>query len=350
MCTFDGAHYLAEQLASLAAQTRPPDELIVCDDCSSDESARVVQRFAASAPFPVHLHVNSTNIGTVKNFEQAIGRCRGDYIALCDQDDVWLPEKLARVEAEFRKAPQAGLIFSDAEVVDETLRPTGVTLWQKLGISPRETERLRTGKAVDELLPGSIVTGATAVFRSSFKNLILPIPDDLPVIHDAWMAMLIAAVSEVLPVEEPLIKYRQHASQQVGPLERRGPKQLGFNRAAMHDSLTRKNAYTELISVAQALRQRLLEHRSEFDSRIVIAGLEARISHLEARSTLPTARLRRIGPVLRELVSLRYHRYSKGLASAAKDFFRAAQRHKEASDSDESRDSRVECDQRTGRI
>ena len=325
MCTFNGQRYLQEQLDSIAGQTRLPDELVVCDDHSTDESAQIIERFAANALFPVHLHVNSTNIGTVKNFEQVIGRCRGDYITLCDQDDVWLPEKLARVESEFRKAPQAGLIFSDAEVVDETLQPTGVTLWQKLGIDSREKERLRTGKAVEELLPGSIITGATAVFRASFKSLLLPIPDDLPVIHDAWIAMLIASVSEVHPVSEPLIKYRQHTNQQIGPLERRGPKTLGLNAASVHDSLTRKNAYTELICVAQALRERLSEHRDEFDSRIVIASLEARIGHLEVRSALPTARLRRIGPVLQELVSLRYHRYSKGLASAAKDFFGAAQ-------------------------
>ena len=321
MCTYNSAAFIEEQLASIAGQTRLPDELVVCDDHSADDSAQIIERFAASAPFPVQLHVNATNIGTVKNFARAIGLCSGDFIALSDQDDVWLPEKLARVESEFHKAPRVGMIFSDAEVVDETLQPTSFTLWQRLGISSRELKRLRTAKAVDAFLPGSIVTGATAVFRASFKSLILPIPDDLPVIHDAWIAMLIASVSEVLPVSEPLMKYRQHTNQQIGPLERRGPKPLGFNRASMEDALRRESPYAELVTVAQAVRQRLLEHRSEFDSGNVVAGLEARIRHLQARSSLARTRWLRIGPVVRELVSLRYHRYSKGLASAAKDLF-----------------------------
>lgn len=318
MCTFNGACYLEDQLASIAAQTRPPDELIVCDDCSEDPTVQIVERFAAFASFPVRLHVNTKNLGTVKNFERAIGLSPGDFIALCDQDDVWFPEKLARLETEFLRAPQVGLIFSDAEVVDETLHPPGYTLWQKLGLSPRERRRLRTAKAVDMLLPGSIVTGATAAFRSSFKNLILPIPDNLPVIHDAWIALLIAAVSEILPLSEPLIKYRQHANQQIGPLERRGSKS-----ASKREALQRTNPFAEIISIAQSARQRLLEHRSEFDSRNVVAGLEARISHLQTRLGLPRAQWQRIGPVVRELASLRYHRYSKGLGSAAKDLFRS---------------------------
>ena len=322
MCTFNGARYLQDQLASLAEQTRLPDELILCDDCSEDETVQLVERFTATAPFPVRLHVTARNVGTIKNFERAIGLCSGDFIALCDQDDVWLPEKLAHLEAQFLRAPRVGLIFSDAEVIDETQHPTGDTLWQKLGLNPRERQRLRTAKAVDELLQGSIVTGATAAFRSSFKSLILPIPDDLPVIHDAWIAMLIAAVSEVLPLPERLMKYREHSDQQIGPRERSGPNSAaGFTPAATREALARDNPYREMLTIAQTARLRLVEHSSDLDSRQAVAGLEARIKHLQTRSTLPHARRRRIRPVLRELVSLRYHHYSKGTASAAKDLF-----------------------------
>src|SRR5882762_9087557 len=94
MCTYNGARYLREQLDSIAAQTRPPSELIVCDDNSLDETREIVAGFAASAPFPVRLGVNEQNLGSIRNFERAIKLCEGDLIALSDQDDVWLPEKL----------------------------------------------------------------------------------------------------------------------------------------------------------------------------------------------------------------------------------------------------------------
>src|SRR4051794_15860948 len=95
MCTYNGARFIGAQLASVAAQTRTPDELIVCDDRSTDETVAIVQKFADSAPFRVRLHVNEENLGSTKNFERAVSLCEGDLIALCDQDDVWLPEARA---------------------------------------------------------------------------------------------------------------------------------------------------------------------------------------------------------------------------------------------------------------
>ena len=167
MCTYGGARFVGAQLESIAAQTRPPDELVVCDDRSPDETAAVVERFAQTAPFPVRLHVNERNLGTTKNFERAVALCEGGLIALCDQDDVWLPEKLARLEAEFARRPRAALVFSDAEVADEEARPVGRRLWESVRIGRAELERLREGKGLGDLLSGATVTGATAALRAS---------------------------------------------------------------------------------------------------------------------------------------------------------------------------------------
>jgi glycosyltransferase involved in cell wall biosynthesis len=322
MCTYNGARFVGAQLASIAAQTRRPDELVVCDDRSPDETASVVERFAATAAFPVRLHVNERNLGSTKNFERAVSLCEGDLIALCDQDDVWLPCKLARLEEEFARAPGAGLVFSDAEVVDEDARPTGRRLWESLGFERAERERLRAGKGLGELLAGATVTGATAALCARFRRLVLPIPEDLPLIHDAWIALLVACVAGVMPIEEPLVLYRRHDAQQVGPLRR--SKSIGGLRAVAageaRAAARRANPYGAMLIVARAVRQRLLERRDEgFDAGKSLAELEERIAHLEARRGLPRARLRRAGPVLRELLSLRYHRFSNGVVSAAKD-------------------------------
>lgn len=320
MSTYNGACYLRPQLDSIAAQTHPPDELIVCDDCSTDDSVEIVKTFAATAPFPVDVHVNNRNVGSTKNFERAIGLCSGDIIALCDQDDVWLPAKLGLLLAEFSPTPGVGLVFSDAEVVNEDLSPAGYSLWEKLKLEEPELKRLRDGRGFKSLLQGATVTGATAAFRSCFNPLILPIPDNIAMIHDAWIAVLIAAVSRVVPLPERLIKYRQHYSQQVGVVERKAPDSSSTaSLRAVRGALQRQNPSAEMLAIGRAVQRRLMDVQQQFDSRRVLSGLEANIEHLAARSNLPRSRLKRAQVILRELRSGRYSLYSKGLFSAAKD-------------------------------
>src|SRR5258708_1747298 len=115
LCTYNGARFLREQLESIAAQTHIPAELVACDDASTDDSFSILESFAKSAVFPVRLVRNEIRVGSTKNFEQAIGLCTGEIIALCDQDDVWLPEKLARIGEELARHRDAVMVFSDAE-------------------------------------------------------------------------------------------------------------------------------------------------------------------------------------------------------------------------------------------
>jgi len=319
MSTYNGARFLREQLDSIAAQTHQPYELVVCDDSSEDDSVAILENFAGSVSFPVHIHVNAANIGFLRNFDQAIRKTSGEIIALCDHDDVWLPTKLSRFNETFQAAPEAGLIFSDAEVVNEDLSATGLTLWQKLGIKKSELIDLDRGQGFDSLLSGATVTGATAAFHSRYKDLVLPIPDDLPVIHDAWIAALIAAVGRVIPLPECLIKYRQHSDQQVGALKRKSVPRDQDVIAGAREALRRENPYDDTLAIAAAIRERLLKRGQAFDSTRVMPALEARITHLRIRSDLANDRSRRPGRVVRELLTGRYHRYSKGLRSAAKD-------------------------------
>jgi hypothetical protein len=329
MCTYNGARFIGAQLASVAAQTRAPDELVVCDDRSIDETAAIVRDFAAAAPFRVRLYVNERNLGTTRNFERAVSLCEGDLIALSDQDDEWLPSKLARLEAEFARDPSALAVFSDATIVDEESRPTGRALWESVGVGRDELERLESGRGLGDLMRGSTVTGATMAMRASLRELALPFPTDLPFIHDGWMSLLAACVGGVRPVAEPLVLYRQHGSQQVGP-RARAEVVAGGLRAVVtgetRDALTRENPYDSALAIARAARARLADARTRGvgiakgpRAARSIAELDARITHWDARRTLPRARLRRAAPVLRELLSLRYHRYSNGVASAAKD-------------------------------
>src|SRR4051794_13032642 len=111
MTTFNGERYLREQLDSLSAQDRLPDELVVCDDGSSDGTLEMVRAFAASSPFEVRLVENDERLGVTGNLEKAISLCDGELIALCDQDDVWRSDKLQRLEQMFIAKPRLGLVF-----------------------------------------------------------------------------------------------------------------------------------------------------------------------------------------------------------------------------------------------
>src|SRR5262249_31567365 len=98
MCTYNGAEFLPAQWESILAQSRKPDEIVVCDDGSSDQTRALLEQFASGSAIPVTIQLNQTNLGSVKNFEQAIRLCTGDIIALSDQDDVWRSDKLQSIE------------------------------------------------------------------------------------------------------------------------------------------------------------------------------------------------------------------------------------------------------------
>ena len=314
LCTYNGVANLRSQLASIAEQTRPPDELIICDDGSTDETMRIVEDFAGEAPFSVRPIANETNLGVTKNFEKAIGLCTGDVIALSDQDDVWMPQKLARIESAFEESPGAGLVFSDAECVDSDLQPLGYRLWPSVYIGPRQRRRVRAGGAFDLLLTHNIITGATAAFRSRYREMLLPIHGGW--VHDGWIALLIAAVADVIAIDEPLVKYRQHAAQQIGAREPTLAGQFRHARTMGLEYFTREHG-----NFAAALDR--LRARTEFTPRPgAIEKLAAKERHYRARMRMrQVGRLRRLPLIARELVTGRYFRYSINAKAIPQDLF-----------------------------
>ncbi len=319
MSTYNGALYLADQLASIASQTRLPDEMIVCDDCSTDETRAIIEAFALATPIPVHLHVNEWNLGSTRTFERAISQCTGDIIALCDQDDVWRKDKLQLIERSFFNAPRAGLVFSDAEIVDENLKPLGRRMWAERGLTDKRRKLIGNGRPLDVLVPGWTVTGATMAFRSNYKQLFLPIPADIPMLHDGWIALVIAAASEVTLLDEPLVKYRQHGGQQVGARYTGSEEQQRSSRQTIDAALRRSNSNADLRTILRLLRERLVSREDLFDCRNTFSSIEHYARHIDVRDGLPSGKLRRVPAILQELITWRYHRYSKGFLSAAKD-------------------------------
>ena len=318
MCTYNGADFLPAQLASIAEQTRVPDELIVCDDASTDRTRALLESFASTASFPVSLHFSEQNTGSVKNFERAIGLCTGDVIALSDQDDVWRKDKLELIEQAFQRNAATGMVFSDAEIVDENLNPLQRRIWEAVGFDAHKQKLLRTGRSLDVLINGWTVTGATMAFRSAYVKLALPVPTNIAMIHDGWIALTIAAVTEVAFIEQPLIKYRQHERQQIGvPKPANAPPERGLQ--ALETALRRRYSANDLPQILAVLEERLQAQRNNFDCGRALAFVSDYSLHLDVRANLPRKRLNRVPRILRELLTWRYHEYANGFKSAAKD-------------------------------
>jgi glycosyltransferase involved in cell wall biosynthesis len=327
LCTYNGAKFLFAQLESFLQQTRLPDELVVGDDCSTDETVSILDDFARKAPFPVFLHINEKNLGSTLNFESTISRCTGDLIFLSDQDDVWMPEKLACVEMEFNKNPRAGLVFTNGEIVDENLNPLGHLLWE-VTFDESKRKKVQQGKIIEVLLWQNFVTGATAAFRARLRDDFMPIPNDIPdLIHDGWITLVLASQSEVVPLDEVLVKYRQHSHQQLGLDLNYQSRMKKATRQELYDEslASRRKELIRLSTMMQAIKKypqlQNIGSQTRFHSFLQesVAGLERIIQHYEIRRDLPPNRIKRLLPIAKELFGGRYHSCSKGFLSAAKD-------------------------------
>jgi len=313
MGTYQGAAYLAEQLASIAAQTRLPGELVVSDDGSADDTAAIVRRFAADAPFPVRLEISSQNVGVRENFARAVGLCRGRCIVLADQDDVWMPDRIRILAQALAGDPHAGFAFSDAELVDSARRPLGRRLWESIRFGRHEQRRVARARPFDVLLRHNVVTGATMAFRAEYRDLVLPIPAGW--VHDGWFALLISAVARCVAIPEPLVEYRQHSGQQIGA-----------RRRTLREDYLRVKARTaaDFQAIAEAYaaaRSRLLGSGRALGDGRTIARLDGKIEHFRAKARMRTRRAWRLPLVLRELAACHYLRYSTGWRSLAQDLF-----------------------------
>ncbi len=258
---------------------------------------------------------NARRLGVTKNFEQAIGLCTGDVVLLCDQDDVWHPEKVA-VLLDRLAAGGRRMAFSNAEVVDADLAPAGYRLWDSVWFDAAEQDRVRRGDAVPVLLRHAVAAGSTLAFRAEFKPLLLPIPD-LPHSHDIWVTLLLACVGRIDPVDRDLIRYRLHAANTVG-LRRHGL--LGQVRMARHQVRTGTFAY--LADLCAAAHDRLAPHADRWPvSPAVLDLLRAKVDHSRCRHDMPRPWLRRLGVVGREVRRGNYLKYSYGYKSVLQDLF-----------------------------
>jgi len=312
LCTCNGIRFLPAQLESLAAQTRLPDEIIACDDASSDDTPTLLDAFAGrmqARGVDVRIHRQADNLGVVGNFSDALRRASGEVVFLCDQDDVWHLDKIKRMAAEFATRPDLELLHTDADLIDAQGHPLGQTLFAVLAFTATERASEHHGNAFNVLLRRNTVTGATTAFRAHLIERALPVPEGW--IHDEWLAFCAALHGQVDCLEWASIGYRQHAGNHLG---------IRLNSAWEHlTGKTPRHAYRQHIARRwQALIQSHQQGQIAIDAR-QLEAIRACAAHAQHRSHLSQSLFPRLRAVLAEGLSGRYWHYSSGLRSLVSD-------------------------------
>jgi glycosyltransferase involved in cell wall biosynthesis len=193
LASYQGERFIGEQLDSVLPQLAPEDEVVVSDDVSTDRTFEVIARRGDAR---IRVLANDKRMGYVANFQRAIAGCRGDTVFFCDQDDIWLPNKVEMLDAALRTA---GCAASDAIVVDDRL--------ETLHRSYFELRGARRFSCLSLYLKPSII-GATVACRRDYLETLLPFPAGVP--HDFWLTFNAACDNTLVVLRMPLILYRRH--------------------------------------------------------------------------------------------------------------------------------------------
>ena len=314
LCTCNGEKYLDTQWQSILGQYQQPDEVIICDDRSTDGTVAKLRQFAANAPFSVRIIENKRRLGYNKNFEQALRYCTGDLIFICDQDDCWFPEKISTMARYMTDQPTAQLAFCDAWVTDEQLQGRQNRFWEWIRFDNRAQQRWQAGESMDIMLDGNRVMGCATVIRRPFLATLLPIPESIPgYIYDGWLGLVSAACEVVHFIDQPLQLYRTHTQQQVGIRQEESKE-----RVRLQDRLARHRAkklaplhakQSQLATISQLLSKHVPNNAPG------LSQLHRQLAHFTMRSRLSNDRLRRLLPVLQSLQQGDYRRYSDASAN-----------------------------------
>lgn len=309
MCTFNGAQYLPQQLASIRNQTSLPDELVICDDGSTDDTLAVLSDFAAAAPFPVHIHRNSQRLRFSGNFAKCMSLCSGDIVVLTDQDDEWAPDRITHTRQAFAADPALTFTYSDAPLIDGEGREIGSSIYSNFPIMPADRACFTEGTALLPVIARwGFIYGCTMAFRASHRRLVLPVPETWS--HDEWISLALSAIGPSHR-QPPVTRYRQHSIQSVG---------VGDWTLQGHMRLAKtrdREAYAAEIRHYQLALQAAQVH-TEFQPTLVPV-LEEKLAFLERRQRIRLGGLREFPTMITMVAKKDHWRFGAGLRSVIKD-------------------------------
>ena len=207
MATYNGAEFVSQQIESILQQSYKDFELLICDDCSKDNTVEILKEYEIKDK-RIKAVVNEANLGFKKNFEKLISLCNGDYIAFCDQDDIWTTDHL---EILLNEIKDKDLICGNAELIDKTGNIMNLTTYECLSNFdfPPQNESL-----FKNLLYGNFAQGTAMMITRRIANQIVPIPECV-LYHDWWAASIATLNNGCSYTNKTVLLYRQHGSNQT---------------------------------------------------------------------------------------------------------------------------------------
>lgn len=216
LATYNGAPYLDAQLQSILSQSHTGWRLLIRDDNSTDTTPDIIARFAVAHPGRVEIIQDDKPHGSARvNFAALLDASTADYCMYCDQDDVWLPDKIAATFAAMHQMEDRHgrdmpvMAHCDLRVVDSQLRELYPSLWGYQRLNPT------VGESLNRALLQNVSVGCAAMFNRALRQCAAPVPETARG-HDWWVSLVAAALGKIAHVPEPLVLYRQHANNAVG--------------------------------------------------------------------------------------------------------------------------------------
>jgi glycosyltransferase involved in cell wall biosynthesis len=226
---YNGANYMRTQLDSILAQTHKVDEIIVCDDASSDTTKEILEEYKNKHPNLFFIHYNSENIGPTKNIEKAIQNCKGELILLADQDDYWESNKVETIVKWFEQNLTMNGVFTNGSLMNSNEKlDNKYGLWDVMSFPYKAIKNGEDLKIYINTVENS-VTGATLAIRNNLAFLKQPLPVIKYLVHDRWLAMNLAENNSLGILEEKLIRYRIHSDQAIGGMTENIEKYIELN-------------------------------------------------------------------------------------------------------------------------
>jgi glycosyltransferase involved in cell wall biosynthesis len=254
MPTYNGENFIEEQICSIQNQSFRDFILYIYDDLSTDQTAKIAADLARKDE-RIHLFRNIFQKGVIKNINDALSEIDSDIYFLADQDDIWLPEKMAK-QLEVLQPDDVVMSFSNLSLVDKNGLEMGIDFWSSQEINVLEASQ-------SEIIAiKTMVTGCTMAFKKRLLDIALPIPEQATM-HDHWLSFFATKIGRIVPIPEELVLYRQHSNNIIGasitPKQRRHRRYEGC--VTYRDFKTRKyQSYRDLLVSNRLFEQRLKDH------------------------------------------------------------------------------------------
>jgi len=268
MAVYNGEKYLSQQIESIISQTYSQWKLVICDDCSTDSSYSIINKYHKLYPDKIIAYRNEAPTGSAQaNFMSMLKFSETEYTMFADQDDVWLPDKISLTLNKMKRIEQCEgnipiLVHTDMAVVDSELNQISTSFMKYCRYNPSKRD-------LNHLLVQNNISGCTVMINKNLLEMVINIPASHMLMHDWWLGLTAAAFGKIGYIDKPTSMYRQHTDNQLGAKQKDFKYYIEKIKVILRHN-TGSDTITTLIQARKFLEQ-YNEQLSERNRKIVSA-------------------------------------------------------------------------------